>query len=87
MKKPSKNLGITKSCPTCHNAMIFKANYTGEGTEEFMCKHCGSKYNRIISQKTIIILTKIGAFIIVLWTTAYLLTSHPEIVAGMLDWR
>ena len=86
MKKPSKNTGVTKSCPDCKKAMIFKANYTGEGTEEFMCKHCGSLFNRTITQKTVITLTKIFLVMFVLWTTAYYLTSNSEIVARLIDW-
>lgn len=40
MKKESKNLGISKACPSCRKTIIRDGNFEGKGSFSFKCPHC-----------------------------------------------
>lgn len=60
MKKESKNLGLSKACPSCRKTLIKSANIIGVGNFKTKCPHCGSLIKVEIGQKSFITLTKVS---------------------------
>lgn len=53
---PSKNLGLTKSCPECKKTLLKEVNLDGKGILKVKCPHCKTPVKVKIEQKTCIII-------------------------------
>lgn len=56
--KTSKNSGLTKSCPSCRKTIIKSINFSGSGTMEMKCPHCGSHVSVELGQRSIVTIRK-----------------------------
>jgi len=59
MKKESKNLGLSKACPSCRKTLIKAANIIGVGKFKTKCPHCHALIQVEIGQKSYFTLTKV----------------------------
>lgn len=68
MKKDSKNLGITKSCPICKKVVFRGLIFDGNASSETIkCPHCQTILMRTISKKMIVTFIQLTILIVIIF--------------------
>lgn len=76
-------LGI--ACEECGAMLLRDIDSTGETDFNVRCAKCKSLWRASITKKTVVTLLKITLVMVILWTTTYYLTAHPEIFAHLFN--
>lgn len=82
VKKESKNLGISKSCPACRKTIIRDSNFSGTGYFHMKCPHCKTLIKIDVNPKTTLSLKIVLLAIIVLiasFSVFVSITKNPTI--------